>query len=96
MESNPDDTLIEWLSEFYDLLLTTWHTQIKWCCQVFEEPVQIVCDLLTETLKGLDPSLPQTIVEYLQNGENTLLCLIELKQVSICSILSKRIKVDSK
>ncbi|XP_064640481.1 conserved oligomeric Golgi complex subunit 7-like [Lineus longissimus] len=82
MESNPDDTLIEWLPEFYDLLLTTWHTQIKWCSQVFEEPVQIVCDLLAETLKGLDPSLPHTIVEYLQNGQNTLLCLIELKQIS--------------
>lgn len=29
IEANADDTLKEWLTEYYDLLLSTWHAEVK-------------------------------------------------------------------
>ncbi|XP_013073398.2 conserved oligomeric Golgi complex subunit 7-like isoform X1 [Biomphalaria glabrata] len=69
------------LSDFYDLLLSTWHTQVKWCTQVFTHPVIIVLDLLTETLNTLQP--PLGIVFNTLVGENKPLdTLVDLKQIS--------------
>ena len=53
------------------------------CGQVFPDPIPIVCDLLSETLIGLDPSLPASIESYLQTVPSTLPALIELKKVGI-------------
>lgn len=29
MEANADDTLKEWLTEYYDQLLSTWHAEVE-------------------------------------------------------------------
>ncbi|KAK3085428.1 hypothetical protein FSP39_003139 [Pinctada imbricata] len=76
-----DKLLIDWLSEFYDHLSSTWHSQIKWCQQVFCDPVPIVCDLITETLQTLDPSLSSCVGTFIQS-KDTLSALCDLKQVS--------------
>ncbi|GFO30530.1 oligomeric Golgi complex subunit 7 [Plakobranchus ocellatus] len=69
------------LSQLYDLLLSTWHTQVKWSAQVFDDPVNIVLELLTQTLTTLDPSLATVFAALVSGGEHTLDILIELKQV---------------
>ncbi|XP_062594246.1 conserved oligomeric Golgi complex subunit 7-like isoform X1 [Saccostrea cucullata] len=81
MEANADDTLKEWLTEYYDQLLSTWHTQMKWCRQVFPDPVPIVCNLITESLKSLDPPLHSCVNLYIQHRD-TLTGLTELKQIT--------------
>ncbi|XP_056005871.1 conserved oligomeric Golgi complex subunit 7-like isoform X3 [Ostrea edulis] len=81
MEANADDTLKEWMTEYYDQLLSTWHTQMKWCKQVFPDPLPIVCDLITETMKSLDPPLYSCVNLYIQHRD-TLAGLIELKQIT--------------
>lgn len=83
------------LSELYDLLLSTWHTQVKWCAQVFEDPVNIVLELLTQTLTTLDPGLPTVFAELVANKEHTLDILIELKQISDRCVKSLESAVDS-
>ena len=30
LETNAEDTLVEWLNELYDLLLSTWHAQVTY------------------------------------------------------------------
>lgn len=55
--------------------------QMKWCKQVFPDPLPIVCDLIKETLESLDPPLHSCINLYTQHRD-TLTGLIELKQVS--------------
>ncbi|XP_059142129.1 conserved oligomeric Golgi complex subunit 7-like [Physella acuta] len=70
------------VSDLYDLLLSAWHTQIKWSAQVFPEPVSIVLDLLTQTLTSLSPPLPTVFNTLVGEREKTLDVLIELKQIS--------------
>lgn len=33
-QAKADEGVADWITELYDLLLTTWHSQIKWCNQV--------------------------------------------------------------
>ncbi|XP_038050090.1 conserved oligomeric Golgi complex subunit 7-like isoform X2 [Patiria miniata] len=77
---NLDKPLTEWLPNFYDTLLSTWHKEIKWCEQVFPEAVRVVSELLTQTLMGLQPSLPACMDTALQ--DNTLPNLLELRQIT--------------
>lgn len=81
MAANADDTLKEWLTEYYDQLLSTWHAEMKWCKQVFSDPLPIVCDLIKETLESLDPPLHSCVNLYTQHRD-TLTGLIELKQIT--------------
>ncbi|XP_052083064.1 conserved oligomeric Golgi complex subunit 7-like [Mytilus californianus] len=81
IQSKGDNTLKEWLTEYYDQLLSTWHVQMKWCQQVFSDPLPIVCELITETLATLDPPLASCFATYLQ-GKEPLLALIEIKQIT--------------
>ncbi|KAM3859388.1 conserved oligomeric Golgi complex subunit 7 [Diretmus argenteus] len=46
------------LSEFYDTLLSTWHSQLQWSSQVFKNPYEVVTVLLIQTLAAMVPSIP--------------------------------------
>lgn len=54
-----DDTFVEWLNNFYDVLLSSWHTQITWCSNVFPEPspTLILSDVVVDAVGNLEPSL---------------------------------------
>lgn len=46
------------LTELYDVLLGTWHSQLQWATQVFKAPHQVVTVLLIQALGALVPSVP--------------------------------------
>ncbi|XP_062999419.1 conserved oligomeric Golgi complex subunit 7 isoform X2 [Elgaria multicarinata webbii] len=46
------------LTELYDVLLGTWHSQLQWAAQVFKNPHQVVAVLLIQVLSALVPSVP--------------------------------------
>ena len=69
------------------LINSPFGLQMKWCRQVYPDPLPIVNDLITETLKSLDPPLHSCVNLYVQHRD-TLSGLIELKQVSMISKLS--------
>ena len=52
---------------------------MKWCSQVFDNPLPIVCDLISETLASIE--LQTHITKHLENKQSSLTALIELKQV---------------
>ncbi|XP_048587068.1 conserved oligomeric Golgi complex subunit 7 isoform X2 [Nematostella vectensis] len=79
---DPNRPMVDWLATFYDVILSTWHTEVTWCSQVFPEPGTVLCVLLTQALTHLTPSLPQCITEYIKDDDNVLVRLIELRQVS--------------
>ncbi|CAG5116805.1 unnamed protein product, partial [Candidula unifasciata] len=91
-DGNPSKTA---LNDLYDMLQSTWHTQIKWSAQVFADPVTIVLDLLTQTLTSLDPSLSTVFTRLVGEKEGPLDSLIELKQVSDRFARSLEDAVDS-
>ncbi|XP_077983120.1 conserved oligomeric Golgi complex subunit 7-like [Glandiceps talaboti] len=80
-ESNHEQPLVDWLPTFYDHLTSTWHTEVGWCQQIFDDPVKVVCDMLSQTLVGLEPPLPAVLAESMQ--ESPLLVLIDVRQITL-------------
>ncbi|XP_022075898.1 conserved oligomeric Golgi complex subunit 7 isoform X2 [Acanthochromis polyacanthus] len=56
--SQSELSLNQQLSEFYDTLLSTWHSQLQWSSQVFKNPYEVVTVLLIQTLGAMVPSIP--------------------------------------
>ncbi|KAG8182519.1 hypothetical protein JTE90_002057 [Oedothorax gibbosus] len=84
VDSDPDETIMDWLNNFHDLLLSTWHTQMSCCQQLLPETpcVEVLCDLLVDVLTNLDPSLSFCMDTGIKLQANQLQCLIELKQIT--------------
>ncbi|XP_076154273.1 conserved oligomeric Golgi complex subunit 7 [Alosa pseudoharengus] len=77
-------SLKQQLSEFYDTLLSTWHSQLQWSSQVFKNPYEVVTVLMIQTLSAMVPSIPECIAVELKRcpGEDRLDMLLELHQTA--------------
>ncbi|XP_077406986.1 conserved oligomeric Golgi complex subunit 7 [Vanacampus margaritifer] len=73
------------LSEFYDSLLSTWHTQLQWCSQVFRNPYEVVTVLLIQTLGAMVPSIPVCLSTAMDRTaqERRLDVLLELNHTTL-------------
>ncbi|XP_069547627.1 conserved oligomeric Golgi complex subunit 7 [Brachyistius frenatus] len=73
-------SLHQQLSEFYDTLLSTWHTQLQWTSQVFKNPYEVVTVLLIQTLGATVPSIPVCLSTAMERAaqEQRLDTLLEL------------------
>ncbi|KFQ77454.1 Conserved oligomeric Golgi complex subunit 7, partial [Phoenicopterus ruber ruber] len=80
-----DLSLNRQLTELYDTLLGTWHSQLQWATQVFKNPHEIVTVLLIQTLGALVPSIPVCLSTALERtGQETKLNkLLELYDATI-------------
>lgn len=78
--SQNDASLKQQLSEFYDTLLSTWHSQLQWSSQVFKNPYEVVTVLMIQTLGAMLPSIPECIAGELKrcSGEDRLDTLLDL------------------
>ncbi|NXH21921.1 COG7 protein, partial [Bucco capensis] len=75
-----DCSLPQQLTELYDTLLGTWHSQLQWATQVFKNPPEVVTVLLIQTLGALVPSIPVCLSSALDRSgqESKLSKLLEL------------------
>ncbi|KAM8961456.1 conserved oligomeric Golgi complex subunit 7 [Pelodytes ibericus] len=73
------------LIEFYDTLLSTWHTQLQWVSQVFKKPHEVVTVLLIQTLAAMVPSIPICLSNAMERAgpESKLSSLLELYQSTV-------------
>uniref|UniRef100_A0A8C4PA51 Conserved oligomeric Golgi complex subunit 7 n=1 Tax=Dromaius novaehollandiae TaxID=8790 RepID=A0A8C4PA51_DRONO len=80
-----DLSLNRQLTELYDTLLGTWHSQLQWATQVFKNPHEIVTVLLIQTLAALVPSIPVCLSTAMERvGQETKLNkLLELYDATI-------------
>ncbi|XP_065588739.1 conserved oligomeric Golgi complex subunit 7 isoform X1 [Cyrtonyx montezumae] len=80
-----DLSLNRQLTELYDTLLGTWHSQLQWATQVFRNPHEIVTVLLIQTLGALVPSIPVCLSTAMERtGQETKLSkLLELYDATI-------------
>ncbi|XP_028989396.1 conserved oligomeric Golgi complex subunit 7 [Betta splendens] len=78
--SQSELTLNQQLSEFYDTLLSTWHSQLQWSSQVFRNPYEVVTVLLIQTLGAMVPSIPVCLSTAMERTtqEQRLDTLLEL------------------
>ncbi|KAI1896198.1 hypothetical protein AGOR_G00092340 [Albula goreensis] len=72
------------LAEFYDTLLSTWHSQLQWSSQVFKNPYEVVTVLLIQTLGAMVPSIPVCLSTAMERApqEEKLEILLELYQTA--------------
>ncbi|KAI9536650.1 Golgi transport complex subunit 7 [Dissostichus eleginoides] len=78
--SQSELSLNQQLSEFYDTLLSSWHSQLQWSSQVFKNPYEVVTVLLIQTLGNMVPSIPVCLSSALERSaqEQRLDTLLEL------------------
>ncbi|XP_062331248.1 conserved oligomeric Golgi complex subunit 7 [Osmerus eperlanus] len=78
--SQSELSLNQQLAEFYDTLLSTWHSQLQWSGQVFRNPYEVVTVLLIQTLGAMVPAVPVCLSSALEHTppEQRLDCLLEL------------------
>ncbi|KAK5850741.1 hypothetical protein PBY51_001593 [Eleginops maclovinus] len=78
--SQSELNLNQQLSEFYDTLLSSWHSQLQWSSQVFKNPYEVVTVLLIQTLGAMVPSIPVCLSSALERTaqEQRLDTLLEL------------------
>jgi len=79
VREDPNKPMTSWLPIFFDHLLALWHREISWCGQVFPDPIQALCVLMSQTLNSVKPSINDCIIETLRDGEDNLDTLIQLQ-----------------
>ncbi|XP_029953334.1 conserved oligomeric Golgi complex subunit 7 [Salarias fasciatus] len=82
--SQSELSLNQQLAEFYDTLLSSWHTQLQWSSQVFKNPYEVVTVLLIQTLGAMVPSIPVCLSSSMERAaqEQRLDTLLELHQTA--------------
>uniref|UniRef100_A0A8D3BTJ0 Conserved oligomeric Golgi complex subunit 7 n=1 Tax=Scophthalmus maximus TaxID=52904 RepID=A0A8D3BTJ0_SCOMX len=82
--SQSELSLKQQLSDFYDTLLSTWHTQLQWSSQVFKNPYEVVTVLLIQTLGAMVPSIAVCLSSAMERAaqEQCLDTLLELHQTT--------------
>jgi len=82
-EENPTSDFTQWLSKFYDILLSLWHKEIVWCSQVFQDPVSVLGSLMVQILSQLEPPISECIRRKSANEDDVeLSLLIQVKEIS--------------
>lgn len=82
--SQSELSLNQQLAEFYDTILSTWHSQLQWTNQVFRKPYEVVTVLLIQTLGAMVPSMPVSLSSAVERStpEQRLDVLLELHQTT--------------
>ena len=82
VEVEQDEGIVHLLKSCYDMFLSAWNEQVKWCGQVFTSvpPTSILIDLYADTLASLDPTLNTCIDTSLKEESDPLTLLLELSQ----------------
>lgn len=84
LEIEQDEPVSQWMHNFYDILLSNWHAQLKWFGTVFpQQPVvSSLCLIYEDLLVNLDPSMNQCIDAALKQQSDKLMLLLELKHIT--------------
>ncbi|XP_046623336.1 conserved oligomeric Golgi complex subunit 7 [Neodiprion virginianus] len=78
-----EETVVCWLRIYYDKLLSTWLTQVKWCNQVFpNSSIDTLVDVYADLLRSLSPNFIECIEGALkqESSDIHLATLILLKE----------------
>lgn len=89
--------LEQYLSTFFDELLTLWHKECMWSQEVFTSPLVLLSSLFTSSLMSLDPPMSKAIQSSIQHqGENALSILISLRQSSFRFLKGLKLSLQDK
>ncbi|CAG9855604.1 unnamed protein product [Phyllotreta striolata] len=85
LEIEQDETTIQWIHNYYNYLLSNWHTQYRWFNQVFSgvSALQTLIDIYVDVLTSLDPTLNECIDATLKQVPDKLSFVGEIKQSTV-------------
>lgn len=97
LETEQDEGISEWMHKFYDILLSTWHEQVKWCCHVFTSvsAANTLVELYADTLRSLDPSFNMCIDAALKQQSDQLTFVMDLRQITKHFAVNLQVAIDS-
>ncbi|KAB0789984.1 hypothetical protein PPYR_15730 [Photinus pyralis] len=84
LEIEQDESITQWLHNYYDILLSNWHTQSKWISRVFpnESSTDCLIDIYVDVLTSLDPTVKECVDAALKQVSDKLGLLYEVKQIT--------------
>lgn len=84
LEIEQDESAVQWIHNYYSILLSNWHTQHRWFNQAFpnESAVNAFIDIYIDVLSSLDPSLNECIDAALKQVSEKLSFLYDVKQTT--------------
>ncbi|KAF2904970.1 hypothetical protein ILUMI_01213 [Ignelater luminosus] len=84
LEIEQDESVVQWIHNYYDILLSNWHTQCKWFNQVFpnQPTTDSLINIYVDVLSSVDPSLPECTDAALKQVSDKLGLLYEIKQIT--------------
>lgn len=82
MEIEQDESTLQWIHNYFNILLSHWHTQYRWFNQVFssEPALDVLIDIYIDVLETLDPTLNECIDAALKQLPDKLAYISEVKQ----------------
>ena len=80
---SPDKPLVEYLSSFYDELLSMWHSEYSQASQVFPDPLGMLSCVFSEGVESLHPPLAQCLNITIQAATQPLKTLLQLREVCV-------------
>lgn len=82
LEIEQDESTLQWIHNYFNILLSNWYTQFKWFNQVFasESAVNTLVIIYIDVLNSLDPSLNECIDAALKQVPDKLGLLYDIKQ----------------
>lgn len=98
LDVDQEETVAVWVHNFYDILLSNWHTQHKWFYQVFptESVSKTIIELYADVLQYLDPSVEECIEAALKQTTDKLAFLLEVKQITKQFVTNFLVITDTK
>lgn len=84
LEIEQDETITQLIYNYYNILISNWHTQSKWFNQVFmsESATDSLIAIYIDVLTCLDPSLNECIDAALKQVSDKLSLLFDVKQIA--------------
>lgn len=84
LEIEQDESVAQWIHNYYDILLSHWHAQYRWFNQVFpfNSSSDILIDIYVDVLTSLDPSISECMDAALKQTSEKLVFLYEVKQIT--------------
>ncbi|XP_060524695.1 conserved oligomeric Golgi complex subunit 7 [Cylas formicarius] len=84
LETELDGSVVQCMHNYYNVLISNWHTQVKWFTQVFtgECASSTLVDIYVMVLNSLDPSLSDCLQAAMKQVPDKLIFLKEVKEVT--------------
>ncbi|XP_017783413.1 PREDICTED: conserved oligomeric Golgi complex subunit 7 [Nicrophorus vespilloides] len=83
LELEQDEGAVQWIHNYFDILISNWHNQYKWFNKVFpnESAAETLIDIYVDVLVDMEPSFKECMDTALKEISDKLQFLQEIKDV---------------